>query len=128
MKTKAYITNTTTRVINTRYRVEKKILSITIQPRALANEISFATKNEFDEWRAQNAVFFDKGILILSDTDKKKSEKELTDKNQELAEKESAKAQDKADKAFSEAEVKAQEAQATLKMKVKQEGKKDTEA
>ena len=128
MKTKAYITNTTARVINTRYRIEKKILSITIQPRALANEILFATKNEYDEWRAQNAVFFDKGILILSDTDKKKSEKELTDKNQELAEKESAKAQDKADKAFSEAEVKAQEAQATLKMEIKQEGKKEAKA
>ena len=66
MKTKVYITNTTARVINTRYRIDKKILSITIQPRALANEISFATKNEYDEWRAQNAVFFDKGILILS--------------------------------------------------------------
>lgn len=124
MKTEVYVTNITARAISTRYRVEDKIFSITIQPRALSNKLIFSTKNEFDLWRSQNAVFFEKSILICSETDNRKNEKELTKKNAELSEKESAKAKAASEKAFSEAEVKAQEAQATLKMDIKKEGTK----
>lgn len=124
MKTEIYVTNTTARTISTRYRIDKKLMSITIQARALSNKLTFATKNECEEWRAQNSVFFEKGILICSEVDKPKSEKELTDKNGEFAKKESAKAQETAESAFSNAEVKAQETHATLKMEIKQEGKK----
>lgn len=126
MKTEVFITNTTIRAISTRYRIDKKLMSITIQPRALSNKLTFATKNEYEEWKAQNAVFFEKGILICSEADTRKSEKELADKNKELSKKESEKAQKKSESAFSEAEVKAQETHATLKMEIKQEGKKES--
>lgn len=124
MKTEVYITNTTARAVITRYRIDKKLFSITIQPRALSNKISFNTKNELDTWQEQNSVFFEKGILICSETDKPKGDKELTDKNTAVSEKESSKAKKTSEKAFSEAEVKAQEAQATLKMDIKKEGQK----
>lgn len=126
MKTEVYVTNTTARNVITRYRIDKKLMSITIQPRALSNKLSFNTKNEFVEWKAQNAVFFEKGILICSEKDTHKSEKELVDKNKELSKKESEKAQKKSEDAFNEAEVKAHEANSTLKMDIKQEGNRNS--
>lgn len=125
MKTEVYVTNTSSRAVNTRYRLDNKnIVAITIQPRALSNKLTFATKNEYEQWHSQNAVFFEKGILICSSADKAQTEKEAIAKGQETAKKESQKAQDQADKAADKAEVVAKETNATLKMELAEAGKK----
>lgn len=125
MKTEVYVTNTSSRTVSTRYRLDyRNVVSITIQPRALSNKITFATKNEYEEWRLQNAVFFEKGILICSSADKVQTEKEAAAKGQETAKKESQKAQDQAAKAADKAEVVAKETNATLKMELAEAGKK----
>lgn len=125
MKIEVFVTNTSSRAVSTRYRLDNKnIVTITIQPRALSNKLTFATKNEFDLWRSQNTVFFDKGILICSTADKAHTEKEAMAKSQETARKESQKAHEQANKAADKAEVVAKESNATLKMNLVESGKK----
>lgn len=76
------ISNSTNRYIETKFRMPHGIpLSITIQPRALLNEVNFSSEEHYKAWKSQNEVFFKRGILIENE----KNDKLLEAKGQEDA-------------------------------------------
>lgn len=88
------ISNSTNRYIETKFRMPHGIpLSITIQPRALLNEINFSSEEHYQAWKQQNIVFFDRGVLIENE----KNDKLLEAKGQEDAKDVTTKIQTKVD-------------------------------
>ncbi|EAK7296536.1 hypothetical protein FBF91_05865 [Campylobacter upsaliensis] len=74
MSYKIKISNTLNQEIRACYRMPRSevsedikinpVLEVTIQPRALLNDIYFADQNYYHQWKLQNQSFFDRGILI----------------------------------------------------------------
>lgn len=68
------ISNSTSRTIATKYRMPgnpASIITITIQPRALLNEIFFIDESYYKEWKRQNQDFFDRKVLYENEKNTK---------------------------------------------------------
>ena len=88
------ISNATNRYIETKYRMPQGMpISITVQPRALLNEINFPNEECYTAWKLQNKTFFDRGILLENE----KNDKLLKANGQEDAKGVTAKIQTKVD-------------------------------
>ena len=74
------ITNTTNNVLSVYYRVVNgdsvsPLQQVDIQPRALCNEIDFATESHLQSFRESAKDFLEKGILLEGKNTGKKAEK-----------------------------------------------------
>lgn len=105
------ISNSTSRYIETKFRMPQGIpLSITIQPRALLNEINFASEEHYQAWKTQNAIFFERGVLIENE----KNDKFLKAKGEEDAKGVTTKIQTKVDNNLDNVAAAADNVNATL--------------
>lgn len=91
MSYKIKLSNTLNQEIRTCYRMPKvdgnedikinPVLEVSIQPRALLNDIFFADEVYYHNWKMQNQALFDRGILIEGEV---VSEKEIIAKNEKV--------------------------------------------
>lgn len=91
MSYKIKLSNTLNQEIRTCYRMPKvdgnedikinPVLEVSIQPRALLNDIFFADEVYYHNWKMQNQELFDRGILIEGEV---VSEKEIIAKNEKV--------------------------------------------
>ena len=91
MSYKIKLSNTLNQEIRTCYRMPKvdgnkdikinPVLEVSIQPRALLNNIFFADEVYYHNWKMQNQNLFDRGILIEGEV---VSEKEIIAKNEKV--------------------------------------------
>lgn len=108
------ISNSTNRYIETKYRMPKGIaIAITVQPRALLNEINFHTEEDYKAWRKQNEVFFSKGILFENE----KNDKLLEAKGKDEALNVTSKIQKKVDNNLDNVSAAADNVNASLSIK-----------
>ncbi len=99
MSYKIKISNTLNQEIRTYYRMPRSevsedikinpVLEVSIQPRALLNDIYFADQNYYHYWKLQNSSLFERGILVEGDTI---NEKQILANNEKVM-KESKKSQ-----------------------------------
>lgn len=113
----AKISNTLDKLIVTNYRMPSKegekpnpVISVTIQPRALLNDVFFPSESHKEEWLRQTKQLFDKGILIEG----KVTEKLLINKNAENIQKENEMKKTKSDKTIGEIQEAADKINATI--------------
>lgn len=105
------ISSTSARTVIARYRNGNSSRDIVFQPRALLNVVRFSNEAEFQEFKNQNKVFFEKKILI----ENLANEKQLAATAKENATKESVKAETIAETTAANAEVAAHETKSTLR-------------
>ena len=107
------ISNSTPRYIETKYRMPGGLpLTITIQPRALLNEVNFHTEEHYLEWKRQNSVFFEQNILIENE----KNDKLLEAKGKEYAEDVTSKVHNKVNANVENMEAAADNVNASIKV------------
>lgn len=108
------ISNSTNRYIETKYRMPNGIiLAITVQPRALLNEINFPDQANYESWKRQNATFFERGVLLENE----KNDKLLEAKGQEDAKNITSKIQNKVDTNLDNVAAAADNVNASLEVK-----------
>lgn len=91
-----FISNSLNREVVITYRVKDgPLISVSIQPRAILNEIAFNSEEHYNAFRRSADYFFKNNILIEG---KKVTEEELVSKNEELAVKTTAEKSVKTDK------------------------------
>lgn len=91
MAYKTKVSNTLNQEIRTCYRMPKvdgsedikinPVLEVSIQPRALLNEIYFADEHYYHQWKMQNQRMFEDGVLIEGEM---VSEKEVVAKHEKV--------------------------------------------
>lgn len=77
---KISLTNTTNQVLSIYYRVingdeVSPLQQVDVQPRALCNEVDFATESHAQAFRESAKSFFENGTLLEGNTSGKKAEK-----------------------------------------------------
>lgn len=99
------ITNLLNQKIITNYRMPRvdavdsvknnPFLSVEIQPRAMFNDVIFASSAHYNEWKRQNQSLFDRGILAEGEI---LNEKKILAENERLTQEAQSTSKDKIDK------------------------------
>lgn len=86
------VSNSLNRVVDVYYRVKSQegtaqpMIKVSIQPRALCNELRFISDAHLEAFKAQSKYLFDKGVLIAG----KATEEKLVSTNEQLKSEETA--------------------------------------